>query len=347
VILLVVGCILGALLYRSYIGSKEKLEECEARVATIEKELEQLRQKNLELSLALEEGARWDEAERRWAPGIRREYERELEERWRGCEERAHELEERVNILESWRKSHETDLEKLSSSLGREVSDLRSRLEAKEGEVSLLSRRLHEAEKEAEVLRKGLQICNAEKAQRKEELTRLQRERFEMERMVDEAKKAYEQLKEELKEELQKKEATLVIFKEKVSISLVDRILFPFGRSTLTPQGRERLKKLCKALSSISGREIQVVGHTDPRPIKEEFLSKFPSNWELSTGRASTVVRFLESECGVDPRFLKAAGRAFYEPIASNETEEGRAQNRRVEIIIGPRMADLPLAGAR
>ena len=74
-------------------------------------------------------------------------------------------------------------------------------------------------------------------------------------------------------------------------------------------------------MSSISGREIQVVGHTDPKPIKEPFLSKFPSNWELSTGRASAVVRFLESECGVDPRPLKAAGRPFHEPIAPNEAE--------------------------
>jgi chemotaxis protein MotB len=72
--------------------------------------------------------------------------------------------------------------------------------------------------------------------------------------------------------------------------------------------------------------------------ILEGYRYKFPSNWELSAARAASVVNHLQNELGLDPANLEAVGRSFYEPIASNETQEGRAQNRRVNIIIAPKV---------
>ena len=80
-----------------------------------------------------------------------------------------------------------------------------------------------------------------------------------------------------------------------------------------------------------------MIGHTDNIHISKDSQNKFPSNWELSAARASAVIRYFQTNRGIDPRNMEAMGRAFYEPIASNETEEGRAQNRRVEIIIAPK----------
>jgi chemotaxis protein MotB len=84
--------------------------------------------------------------------------------------------------------------------------------------------------------------------------------------------------------------------------------------------------------------QISVIGHTDNRPIKGDYLYKFPSNWELSSARAAAVVRFFHGETGLDPKGFEVVGRSFYNPVASNETKEGRAKNRRVEVIIGPEM---------
>jgi len=81
-----------------------------------------------------------------------------------------------------------------------------------------------------------------------------------------------------------------------------------------------------------------VTGHTDPIPIRPEFMVKFPSNWELSAARAASVVRYFQEKIELDPKEMEAVGRSFYHPEASNDTKEGRAKNRRVEILIAPQM---------
>jgi chemotaxis protein MotB len=116
----------------------------------------------------------------------------------------------------------------------------------------------------------------------------------------------------------------------------VDRILFEFGKATVTPDGKRILDKLGKSLKDVSARSIRIEGHTDNVPIQEKFRYKYPSNWELSASRAAAVVRHLQEEVGLDPKGLEAVGHSFYEPTASNETKKGRAQNRRVSIILAP-----------
>jgi chemotaxis protein MotB len=111
---------------------------------------------------------------------------------------------------------------------------------------------------------------------------------------------------------------------------LTDKLLFPSGSATLSPQGLPLLREIADLVSIDHVHPIAVEGNTDDVPIHN---GAFPSNWELSTARASAVVRFLIAG-GVDPLRLSAAGYAEMRPVASNATPQGRALNRRVQIVL-------------
>jgi chemotaxis protein MotB len=141
-----------------------------------------------------------------------------------------------------------------------------------------------------------------------------------------------------LKEQVQKQEVTIKEIREGLSVTLVDRILFDSGKATLKPGGEKVLGKIGETLKNIQDKRIRVVGHTDNVPIRQDFRNKFPTNWELSAARAATVVRYFQEKSGLKPEDLEAVGRSFFQPVASNDAKEGRDQNRRVEIIIAPKL---------
>ena len=115
-----------------------------------------------------------------------------------------------------------------------------------------------------------------------------------------------------------------------VAIIFDDQVFFDLGRADLRPEGRELLLRLAPILARVPGT-ILVEGHTDNLPIHS---GRFPSNWELSTARATTVVRFLAEHAGLDPRRLAAAGYGEWRPRFPNTSEANRARNRRVEIVV-------------
>jgi chemotaxis protein MotB len=114
---------------------------------------------------------------------------------------------------------------------------------------------------------------------------------------------------------------------------MVNAILFPEGGWELHEQGRQELTKIVPALQGVSGKQIVIAGYTDNLPIEEPLARRFPTNWDLSAARAIAVVRYLEPQ-GIDPSQLSAVAFGKYHPIASNDTPEGRAQNRRINIVI-------------
>ncbi len=128
------------------------------------------------------------------------------------------------------------------------------------------------------------------------------------------------------------------IVRGRMVVEMSSNILFPSGKAELLKDGEAALTELAGILATINDREFQVAGHTDNVPINSP---KFKSNWELSTARAVTVVKFLQ-EKGVNPSRLSASGYAEYQPAASNDTEEGRQQNRRIEIVLMPNLDELP-----
>jgi chemotaxis protein MotB len=121
-------------------------------------------------------------------------------------------------------------------------------------------------------------------------------------------------------------------------VKLPDNILFDPGKTELKQAGKDAIAEVAKILAGIEGRKFQVTGHTDNIPIKS---AKFKSNWELSAARAVEVVKFM-AQNGMDPKRLSAAGYADELPVASNDTDEGRRQNRRIEIVVQPNLDELP-----
>ncbi len=123
-----------------------------------------------------------------------------------------------------------------------------------------------------------------------------------------------------------------------VTIRLPEKVLFKPGSALIVKTGKVTLRKVATAMKGVTGRVFYVAGNTDNKPIKSR---QFPSNWELSTARAVAVVHFFQAE-GVDPKSLGAAGYGQYHPIAANDTAEGRAKNRRIDIGMAPPPGELP-----
>ena len=114
------------------------------------------------------------------------------------------------------------------------------------------------------------------------------------------------------------------------------RIFFDSGSIKLNKEAQKLLLMVADSIRHNKNQNIIVEGHTDDRPVGEAPKPKFSNNWEISTARAVAVVHFFQEEAGLEPERLSAVGYSCHRPIASNDTEEGRRQNRRVEIILGP-----------
>ncbi len=122
----------------------------------------------------------------------------------------------------------------------------------------------------------------------------------------------------------------------RITVTMVDKILFKSGVAELTPEGEQVLGKIGAVLKTVDGKLIEVCGHADNQHVESAVKEKYPTNWELSTARATNVVRYLEEQGGLRARRLKAAGFGSSRPVASNRSEAGRAKNRRIEILLLP-----------
>ena len=118
-------------------------------------------------------------------------------------------------------------------------------------------------------------------------------------------------------------------------MDVLDKILFDSGQTEIRPEGLAVLKRVVEILMTVTDKVIRVEGHTDNIPIAGALAKRYPTNWELSAARALNVTRYLEKE-GIDPSMLSAAAFGEYQPIAENDTPEGRAKNRRIAIILLP-----------
>jgi chemotaxis protein MotB len=143
-------------------------------------------------------------------------------------------------------------------------------------------------------------------------------------------------------------ELTVTLKDGRVYISMEEALLFPSGSAKVNPRGKEALSKVASVLNTNQDINIDIEGHTDDKPIK---TVAYPDNWALSTARATSIAHVLIDDYKVSPVKLIASGRAYYHPVASNTTPEGRSKNRRTEIILEPKFDELmqlinsPVAG--
>jgi chemotaxis protein MotB len=148
--------------------------------------------------------------------------------------------------------------------------------------------------------------------------------------------KTYEDLLSEMKSEIEQGQIAITELKGKLTVDVVDKILFDSGQTEIRREGLAVLKRVVEILITVEDKVIRVEGHTDSVPIGGALAKRYPTNWELSAARALNVTRYLEKE-GIDPALLSAVAFGEHQPIAENDTPEGRARNRRIAIILLPR----------
>ena len=143
----------------------------------------------------------------------------------------------------------------------------------------------------------------------------------------------YDALVQGLSKEVEQGQLQVRQYQNMLAVDLAEQIFFDSGRATLKAGGKDVLQKVGEALKGYENKIIRVVGHTDNVPLAKSLQGTFPTNWELSVARATNVVRFLQ-EVGIPPERMVPSGRAEYDPVAPNDTPEGRKKNRRIEIML-------------
>lgn len=173
------------------------------------------------------------------------------------------------------------------------------------------------------------------------ELEERQKRIEELERIIAEKDAEAKRLNKLLREALlgfKSDELTIEIKDGKVYVSMSDKLMFKSGSANVESKGKEALSILANVIKQNTDFDILVEGHTDNVPIKTKTYS---DNWDLSVARATSMVRILTDEHKVNPQRLTASGRGEFDPRATNDTAEGRAQNRRTEIILSPKLNEL------
>jgi chemotaxis protein MotB len=242
------------------------------------------------------------------------EIEAALEDTRRQLEIRSHTLrgiESELAHSETRRQRCLTEL----ADLNRQRSNLQNRLDSLEKEQNRLNDDIRELEFEV---------------RKKQSMIHLQEE------VINNIDATRRDIEHRMKDQIEAQEITIEQMAGKLKVTFIDKILFNTGSAAINPRGRDLLTEVAASLLENQSHEIVVQGHTDNVAIGASLIAKFPTNWELSTARATAVVRFLQEQAGLPPETLAACGYSYYRPVAPNETPEERQHNRRIEILLVP-----------
>lgn len=172
------------------------------------------------------------------------------------------------------------------------------------------------------------------------QIAQLQQKVGELEGRLSDEQKRTEDLSKELAEALSDYRAKEQVWLEqkegRAIVTVSDAVLFESGSADLTGTGTDIVDKIVGVIQKYPDRSIMIEGHTDNVPIGPSIKERYQSNWELSSGRACSVLRYIYWQHKMDPQRLSAVGYGEYRPIAANDTDESRGKNRRVVIVIGP-----------
>jgi len=230
-------------------------------------------------------------------------------------------------------KKLEADKNQEITALQQEKTTLEYQKGALEKDVADLKDQVAALEQEKTTAEEKVQTTQEQKAAAEQQVGLLQRDKDTLIAAAQQQQTQYQRLVTGLANEVQKGELQVKQYKNMLTVELAEQIFFDSGRATLKPEGKKVLKKVGEALKGYDDKIIRVVGHTDNKPVTKSLQATFPSNWELSVARSTTVVRFLQT-VGVPPQSMIAAGRGEYDPIAPNDTPEGRQKNRRIAIML-------------
>lgn len=217
-------------------------------------------------------------------------------------------------------------LQKNIDDLNANIDDLNAKNSALSSQNTQLGQQTAEQQSKLSESQKDLQ-------QKKQKLEQLQS-------LLNQQKQASEELRNKMTEALKgfnSNELSVYNKDGKVYVSLSEQLLFPSGSAVVNPKGVDALSKLAAVLNLNSDVAVNIEGHTDSIPIR----GRYQDNWDLSTARANAIVRILVNNYKVDPTRVISSGHSYYEPVATNSTAEGRAKNRRTDIILSPKLDEM------
>ncbi len=225
--------------------------------------------------------------------------------------------------------------------LNNTIASLNSRIGRLKDSISDYESQLRELNNRVNVLGDEKESARRQLKSTKEQVDEQRRRLEQLQALLDQQKQAAEALRSKIAEALKgfnSNELTVKMKNGKVYISMQESLLFPSGSAVVNPKGKDALSKVAGVLNTSADININIEGHTDSIPI---HTAKFADNWELSTARATSIAHVLIDDYHVVPAKLVASGRSEYDPIGPNSTPDGRAQNRRTEIILEPRLNEL------
>lgn len=221
------------------------------------------------------------------------------------------------------------EAQRMGSELRRERDLMQAKADELQGKTADLQK-----EREQLMITTGdqesqLKLAESEKA-------RLEQERLAKEAEIQRLTQTHDDLTNQLQAEIAKGNIKIQQVRDKLTINMLEQVLFDSGQAKIKPAGLKVLKQVSDILKKVTDKQVRIEGHTDNVPIGAKLQDRFPTNWELATARATSVVRYLIDKGGVAPVKLSAVGFADSHPIANNDTELGRAANRRIEIVLFP-----------
>jgi chemotaxis protein MotB len=255
----------------------------------------------------------------------------ELEGRRASLEQQISALYDSLNACQGELAENEAFIKSLGDQLDDQKRKLASELEAKNKMLQQKEIELNNAMAKAEAERANVEKLRTELEKTSDRVKKLEKE-------LNNKDSAVQALKEEIAKALSGFDELDIKVENrngKVYVSLAEKLLFKSGSIAVDPKGQDALIKLATALNQKSDVQVSVEGHTDNKPISSE---KIKDNWDLSVLRATSIVRILTVEGKMDGTRITANGRGETQPVATNDTPEGRALNRRTEIILTPRL---------
>lgn len=246
-----------------------------------------------------------------------------------------------IESLNSKNKSLEEDTAKLGKDLRFTKSELQKSKQSNEDLNKKYNDLMNSSLSKTEQLNQALKNKSEELNQKELLLKEREAKLAELQSIINKQDSIVNSLNNILKNALvgfNSDELSIEIKNGKVYVSLLDKLLFKSGSANIESKGKDALKKLSDVLAKNTEIGIQVEGHTDNIPIKTAI---YKDNWDLSVARATSIVRILTDEYKLEPNRITASGKGEFNPVASNETTEGRAKNRRTEIVLSPKLDEL------
>jgi len=256
-----------------------------------------------------------------------------LAETIRSLEAERDALRERVEKLVARNDGLNRDLtEALARNSGLQQDLLRARADLDRLEKVLSAR----GEETGKAMAEMRQTIDRLEEENRDLARQVEQERLARQQRIEELKGTYDELVDKMEAEIERGEITISELQGKLTVNMVEEILFDSGRADIKPAGLEVLGRVGDILKEVADKEIRVEGHTDNVPISSRLRETFPSNWELSTARAVNVLHYLQETVGIPGERLSACGYGEFRPVADNSMPEGRAQNRRIQIVLVP-----------